>query len=116
MNGVFSFLEIFVEKDIYARATGTANQPKREVPAPPYQSPVTGSMESLYVAIEGLDGQIRDLVSRLEPVLGQNKPRECAAEVEEIAECKICDAINSRTRQIRGISSMVIDTLDRLKL
>lgn len=100
-------------KDVFGRQ---ANQTGMAIPAAPYQSPVTGSMESLYVAIEALDGQVRDLVSRLEPVLGQNKPRECSAEVEAIAECKICDAIDSRTRQIRGISSMVIDTLDRLKL
>lgn len=103
-----------MQKDVYpksaSQATGMA------IPAAPYQSPVTGSMESLYVAIEALDGQVRDLVVRLEAVLGDAAPRACNAEPEEIAACKICDSINSRARQIRGISSMVVDTLDRLKL
>lgn len=103
-----------MQKDVYpksaSQATGMA------IPAAPYQSPVTGSIEALCVAIEALDGQVRDLVSRLEPVLGQSNPRTCASEVEAIAECKICDAIDSRMRQVRGISAVVADTLDRLKL
>jgi hypothetical protein len=106
-----------VEKDIYARATGTANQSGREVPAAQHQSPVAESMQALYVSIESLDAHVRDLVSRLEFVLGDSKPRACATENEVAVEgCKLCDIIDTRTRQIRGISAVVIDALDRLKL
>jgi hypothetical protein len=86
------------------------------IPAAPYQSPVGGSLEALYVAIETLEKQVRDLTSRLEPVLGLSVPRPCETSTDESAGCSLCDTIDSRSRQVRLITGVVVDALDRLKL